>query len=393
MVINVKQAIIVIGAISVSLILFVNLGEVVALVKGTLHSQTQNVTPVYVKVLKDILFLISISISLIWLVLSCRVISPIKVLLSAWLFFVFAALIASYELPWICLLLGLRWVMPIILLVLLIDLVDREAMVTISNFLKYVFFVHFTFQLVQLVFGGTWYGSFLGGYSLRNPGLFLIPSSGALFSCLCFLFLNYFAKVRFSVLAPITILSVLMTVSLTGIALGFLFVSYVYFRRFFSSRVIMLFACIACAGLILSVDQFAHLLGRGDDVIAVSGGARADIFLDTWGRVGLVSRFFGLATNSAVLYFNGNYNAFIADSMYVSVLANLGLLGFLFYVFLLSFFFVWSIFISHDFSILLSLFIVLSSLTSVITELYPINFIVPFAVAFVLRPGLGLNVR
>ena len=160
-----------------------NIGEIYTLLIGTLKGQTILHTPIYIKSMKDILmiFLIllfavkfffkKINISYVILVLLFILIVIINITSSVLIYGNDNFIIY-----------GLRWIYPLLIFVLGIKLFNERFLgKSFERAFILVFLVHIYLQIYQFFSGIGWFGV-IGDYSARNPGMFLIPNSGAFFS-------------------------------------------------------------------------------------------------------------------------------------------------------------------------------------------------------------------
>ena len=153
---------------------------------------TSNVlTSVYIKGLKDLFFLLMIFTSFL-IILKTFSMKRISALLLG-IILVFILLPAFYYQDDILVYLsGVRWLMPFILLVFLIGHIDEKLLNKIGTILFYLFILHFFVQLAQLLFSYGHFGLNRFGLSSRNPGLFYIPSTAAVFAILVLFFSKFY---------------------------------------------------------------------------------------------------------------------------------------------------------------------------------------------------------
>lgn len=172
-----------------------NLGEVLALIKGDIESQSKLYTPIYVKLLKDIIMISLIfflaqvyfkKINIFYLLLILFFILDLLVCINYTLFFNEGSYIIF----------GLRWIYPLFILLLGIKSFNEKYLGKgFEKTLIFIFMVHFIFQIYEMLFASTWFGS-VGNFSLRNPGIFLLPNTGAFFSVIILYWMLFFTKFK-----------------------------------------------------------------------------------------------------------------------------------------------------------------------------------------------------
>jgi hypothetical protein len=238
---------------------------------------------------------------------------------------------------------GLRWMLPLILTAFIIDFVDRTLLENVGKVVLFMYFLHFLTQLTEIV----WMPPFFGTTILeitRAQGLFSIANSGAMFTVFSLYFAMFYSaqgRLRSFVLltAP---LSLVFVASGTGIILGIILYIFFWFWRTGSTRsssvsgyfrVLIFF--VLCFVPVVALVFLNEITGRGDDYVEISGGGRLFALLESLSNASWLSTVFGAATNTAVLAVNSgivdDYGAFGSDSMFQSLVINLGLpLAFLF---------------------------------------------------------------
>ena len=343
-----------------------NIGEISALISGTLKDQSELYTPIYIKATKDIImcFLIfllavrylskNISISYIILVLFFLLIIYINIMSSILYgndgFIIY----------------GLRWIYPLLIFILGIKVFQINWLSkSFEKAFILVFLFHFSLQIYQFFSGITWFG-LLGNYSSRNPGIFLLPNTGAFFSNIVLYWFMYHSQLTSFVknfMVFLAVISIVLTSSGTGISvLAFLVILYLSSRKAVALLPIFI--------LILPFMLKFVSTTRGDDYVEVSGGGRLGIFLETFGKTNIFAENFGYFTNVSVLVGGGNA---IMDSTYASVLGNLGILGLMVVIGIL-FYLIFMSYLKLD-KVKLSFLIIIASFsaTTIIFEAYPMN--------------------
>jgi hypothetical protein len=364
--------------ITIALTPLFSIGEIIALFLGTVVNNSTNITPVYIKLIKDLLFAIIILVSLF----QFRVIKKVHLsflFLFPLLIFIVASLAISPKIV-LLMLAGMRWILCVILMFFLIGKVQPQTYFKISKILYRLFIAHFIIQVIQFLIMPGYFGVTIFGRSSRNPGIFFIPNTAAFFSLLCLFFALYFpvsekAKKRCLYLVPI---SIFLTASGTGIA-GFFVVYGIYLLK-------PKYLKLAFVAAPMFAIPFLYLIEiiSGRDIIKNSLVIRIDIFLDLFKTIPLVSNFFGAGTTSSFLASNltgADNKLFSTDSTFATIIVNLGLLPFLlFFVSYIS----WIIMVIHNYKnkelLIFTVIFTFFALTTSFTESFPGNFL--FAVLF-----------
>lgn len=289
-------------------------GEIFALFSDTLEDQLTSLTPIGVKLLKDVIGLFIIL--LFFFKFICLGVNRVALsLFIAITGFSICSVFATLYSAGPDLIFGLRWSLFALLSVAAFELArDINTSLTFRVLIA-IFFLHFFIQLIQFFYGITWYGV-IGGLSIRNPGLFLIPNTAGMFSAFILIFCLEHAKRgwrRFCLLA-VTLISIALTTS--GAGLGFAFIAILIHllsrrRYLYFSATLFLLAVFA-----VNIDQII----MRDGFTELSGGGRFNIFINSTSDSSIIADSYGSATNTAVLMGSG----FIADSTITSILVNLG---------------------------------------------------------------------
>lgn len=388
--ISISGSILKILALLIAMTPLLNLWEVHALIVGTLSSQSEALTPVYIKILKDVgLFLVLVLSFLLFL--SKKGLFFSQLVFVPWLLIGVAAFVFSATVPWAVKLVGVRWFIPVLVMVFLIGIFDESQFRKLVIILLVVFFLHVFLQVIQMFFGMPWYGIGPMGLSLRNPGLFLIPSTGALFSVIAGVYFHFYWKSGV-VMWGCCFFSVIMTASITGLAALSLILVYLFARRYVSiAASLCLVLLMLFSGMVL-VNEVIAFLGRGADVLAISGGERVRIFNELYSASSLISNTFGLATNAGILWAKKagiDAPVFVADSTYASVLSNLGYSGFAIFIAMLSGFLFLGVWRRSDLGVVLAIFVIAASFGAILFEVFPVNLLIMIGVALFLSNKSG----
>jgi hypothetical protein len=219
---------------------------------------------------------------------------------------------------------GLRWFMPFVFYLTLRSQ-PQDFLIDVSRLLSALLLIGIALQLYQYYFMVGIYGLNESGFSIRNPGFFLVPSSMAAYSMATLYFVARFEPLRKlrAVAFFSTLVSVVLTSSGTGLISFALFI-YVYFAGGAKQRTVLILGSI-----LAGVFAYALLpvLTNRDDVY-LSPIARLEVISQVmnFSKV-FYSNTFGAGTNT-LINLNVDYldtgQALIADSMIGSSLVNLG---------------------------------------------------------------------
>lgn len=243
-----------------------------------------------------------------------------------------------------------------------------------------------------MFFASSWYGTSAFGLNLRNPGLFLIPNTGAFFSIVSLytsLFISDFTKKKKFFIILISTISVFLTLSGTGLIV-FLCVLFFYFA---TKEMMKWYLLIVPFGIIFIYFFVIFLSSRDANYIEQSGGTRLSIFMENFMKSDVVSTNFGFGTNTAVMLGKGE----IMDSTFASLIVNLGYFGFFAVVFLFFLLISYSIIFRNKSLFVFFVVFTLFSFTTIISEVYPVNLIMAVLVVYFMRidpkkEKLSLNV-
>ena len=288
-------------------------------------------------------------------------------------FFISISLLISISsVPLEAIISGIRWISPFILFLFLGKL-RLTFYQKLTSWLEIIIFIGLILQFYQLFNMNGIYGISIAGFSLRNPGYYLSPSSMSAFAMTTLFFIHNFEKntnKRFIFFFIISI-SVFLTASGSGILSLFLYFLYLIFKKINPLLIIIILSTL----LIFFIGLLPFITGREDIMDSPLG--RVDILLEniSWNKL-LFSFNFGTATNTFINLrpdLLDSQIAIIADSMINSTIINCGLLFLLILVYVL---FIKPIFKYKNLG-LLFLFINLPFfLSTVIFELYPVNILI-----------------
>ena len=278
----------------------------------------------------------------------------------------------------IYLLAGLRWSYPILLGILLIGQVSKKNLSGLTNILGIVFILSFSVQIIQVLKSSHWYGTSFLGISKRNPGLFLIPNTKAFFTlCTMFFFLFFKKKSIFKTLVLFLIpISIFITASGAGIATYLIILSMYGVGLVFNLRIPVSIIGLQSVFISLFTIFLLPIVINRPNLVTTSGWERVKKFTHHFDSSFFSSKF-GTGSNSAVLlenFLSLEKKAQIVDSTLGSILANLGWVGIVLLGIGMTIWISRIIFIRRNLEIItFTCLFLLFSLTTIITEAYPMN--------------------
>jgi hypothetical protein len=374
---SVQRKLIIVGLL---LVPFLSVGELFSLFYDGVISQSTNLTGSF-KASKDIVFILLVSFGFFSYLLSNRLNKNVILYFIAVAFALIPPIILSLGNDLISILSGLRWLMPIILPVFIFRAVNSVFLQSFINYLCALLLLHFSVQIFQLFYASSWYGVSMYGFNLRNPGLFLIPNTGAFFSISALyviLFMGEMSDRRKVFFTMIGSASVFLTMSGSGFVALMIIIFFYYFNQ-----IKLKFISLSLPFIVIFAYYFLEslLLRSGGNYIENSGGTRVDIMADSFFGADFISSSFGFGTNTFVMLGDGA----TLDSTYASFLVNLGYLGFLIFITMILIAVLHSIFTWNKLQFVF--FIVFSSFafTTIVYEVYPVNLIMAVVIAFFIK--------
>ena len=365
---------------------FANAGELYALFTSRLTSQTDLIGSLWVRYLRELLF---VGILISGFTLHVKLNRMPRLPLLAWaiglLLTLHVALRSMVAGPGDLLLLaGVRWALPALLPFAVFLLPRTTSLRPVARAVIFVSFLHFGMQLVHFFTAPPWFGSNKWGFALRSPGVFLIPNTAAFFSIIVAFYADFASNMRPAsrlLLRLLCTVSVLLTASGTGVM-----VIMVYWLLLLTPRALRKLVYVGTpVFLLLLLLILPVLTGRGPNYVEISGGTRLEIFQEAFEESRLVSLDFGHATNTAALLSGRGAEvtqSTIADSLVASVTLNSGRLG----LALLVLIWLSGLLVSirtSSLSFTLSFVIVtLFSLTTIVTEVRPAGILAIMAMSW-----------
>ncbi|HOK63669.1 MAG TPA: hypothetical protein PLE17_07235, partial [Soehngenia sp.] len=356
--------------------------ESLGLIFGGIVDQSTALTPVYVKAMKDLGFLIIILAGFIR-ILKLRSINKI-----AFLVFMYIALVLIFSFFYknnlLIFLAGIRWILSIFLIIFLIPYIHRNLLEIIAKLLAYLFVFHFIFQIIQLFFASGWFGLNALGLSARNPGMFFMPNTSAFFTIMVLFFTMFYLKINFfrKLIFLLSPLSLFLTASGTGVA-TYIAIMSVYLLRQKYFALITVFEIILFFVLFYTIEDITGRAG----IIEESFGTRIELFFSALANSNFFSQNLGYGTSTGYLLANEyglSFDMIATDSTYASIIVNLGLSSFVLTIVILFVALVLA-WLNKNKQILICIIIFgLFSSTTSILEAYPMNLLFSVLAAYYL---------
>jgi hypothetical protein len=370
------------GLLLLSLILIIvffnNYFEISYLMKNGNIDLTVNHSPILIKALKDFVFFFLMAIAIIFSIIKNRALlineSALVIYIVLLLF-----LVSIFSNGVVVALSGLRWFAPVLLFFFLRSYGEVLNLSFSARLLSYFLLLNVIFQIWQLYNMPPVYGEIYPGISARVPGIFVIPNTTAFFACLCVAMSITFdpSRNKSAIVIVLGAVSCLMTQSGTGVFVILCLLAYRLYMKF--GPIIIMLSLPLLLLVFLNLD---FLLGR-DDFLSISGGTRLDIFISVLkGSINIDE--FGLYTNTGNLWLAQrneiNDGVFVVDSYYASLVGNFGLTA-LIVVALTVLYFLHDVGKKWRHVIPLIIVYGLFSFTTIVSEAYPMNIILPIVLS------------
>ena len=370
-----------------------NIFEISTFISGNLENFASITTPLYIKLIKDIGFLI------VFILCFLNLRKPEKhtvkrlIFFSTPLLFLIATLfILSYMNDPLEAMAGLRWISPLLLALFLIGNIDDNSMTEIAKLVSVVFLLSFAIQVLELIKTKPLWGDVFfrtAGHNLlgmpRLPGIFMNPNTTGFFICLA-MFLGYFyiekSKLRTLILSLIPISIVLCgsgTAIIVYVATGCVFL--------IRKKITMISISSSILIIVITVLTLPFITGRQFEYrnIFNSATGRVKVFSVSAADSELISSRFGRGTNtmhSIAQKFHLKNTAIKADSTVTAVIINIGLVGFLIFTLAYILWTVRALRSNRLDAIIFTLIYTLFAFTISIAEAFPMNLLFAVGVAY-----------
>ena len=388
--------------LSIMLIPFWHYGEVMDIFNSSVRNQAALHTPFFLILIKNLLVPMMVVISfLLWFSEDSRVSHTEIVALFVLMFLLIVSVLMTPNMDAWKFISGIRWYLPFFLMVLIISLVDKDSVRQFAYASIVIMAVNLMMQLWQLGhMNAKWWG-WIPGTSLaaRTPGFFPLPATAAMFTCFSVLFaLLIFKDMRIRwAMATLGMISVCLTQSGTGFCVMLIILATLASGPYW--RVLLPVIVPISYGLTMVIlpyfrgrQYFANSFGTREqlltdalDTAATSATSATSATLD-W----LFGANFGLGTNLAVLMrqnFGIDIIAIGADSFLTQLIVNLGGIGLLIYLLLMTAATLAAYRAGSKVTVLWLFAIGIFSVTVTITEAFPMFLMIILAIAYSVKRG------
>lgn len=283
---------------------------------------------------------------------------------------------------------GLRWCLPFFLLLLLVDIVDNKFLTKVSNVLAWIVILNLAVQIHQMLNMSAIRGFNQFGLAGRVSGFFSNASAAGVLGCFAFFVVRYFSnskRIVTNLYLLCAMLSIVVSMSSTGVAIFLLIVIVPYFLR---SQIKSLLIFLIAPVILVVFINLDFLTGRAEGDSAISFSTRMNIFGEQISKAQLISMRFGEATNTAVNFsrkLNIQQDSFISDSLYTSILTNYGWLFFTIFTLVLYKCFRHTVKSKDEGQIVFFIICFLSSFPIITTENFPINILISMLGAYYVK--------
>lgn len=283
---------------------------------------------------------------------------------------------------------GLRWSLPFFILFLLVDVIDSKFVTKISDVLAWIIVLNLAVQIHQMLNMSAIRGFNQFGLAGRVSGFFSNSSAAGVLGCFTFYIIRYFSesrKILTNFYLICSVLSIIVSMSSTGVAILLLILIIPYFLR---SNIKSLLVFLVAPVILIVFANLDFLTGRSQGDSAISFSTRMSIFADQISKAQLISLRFGEATNTAVNFsrkLNIQQDSFISDSLYTSILTNYGWLFFTIFSIVLYKCLRKTIESKDEGQIVFFTICFLSSFPIITTENFPINMLISLLGAYYIK--------
>lgn len=332
---------------------------------------------------KDILLILLLFLSILYFFKQKK--HPVKLYICIIFLISFALISIILSNHFTIILAGIRWMLPLFLSLFLYNLVDFEFVKKVSNILFCLLILNIILQICEMFFMPPFWGHNFLGLSGRLPGFFVHPSSSGTFSAFCCFFTAYFFTGKKRKLGiALSALGIFLSMSSTSIMLVAILIAIPFYFKSKLKPLIIILIPLMILAVVVNLDT---LTGRGEGDSELSGTTRLLILKDFVDSSEIISTHFGVGTNSAVNLLEDSTNsdkAFIVDSLYTSVLVNLGSVFFCLFIFFNIYLITRAFEIgNNDLSFISFVIIcVVAGIPVITAELFPISLLITILIAF-----------
>ncbi len=377
--------------VSIVMVPLFHVGEIMSLLDGSIRDQVTLHTWLPVIVVKNMLLPLIVALALAAVFYKKVCCSNVEYLGSFVLLgMATIAVLATDNIGTWQFLAGVRWLLPLFLVFLFVPLVDKAFVSRLVYVCLVILGVNFAMQLWELGHMHPWWGVLPDTkLAARTPGFFSLPSTSAMFACfsVLFSFLVVEEKRMKWVIGTCGMFSVFLTQSGTGFcAMLIVLASLAMGTRWRAWFPVIVLVSYELTKLIMPYF-------RGEGYYHVSLGGREDIFLGSMGSMGSMGKWlfgadFGAGTSAAWLLkdnFPIAIHPVMTDSLLTQFLVNLGGIGLLAYLLLMVGATLIAYVSEKQMAVLWLTVTGIFSVTTPITEAFPMNMILAVAIAYLIR--------
>ncbi|MEZ9526978.1 hypothetical protein [Enterovibrio norvegicus] len=299
--------------------------------------------------------------------------------LALFVFILISAIYTVIQNREIYVLAGFRWILPVAIIYLLSVVDVKKIEKPIVMLMVYLLIVNFSTQIYQLIFMPHWFGTTDFGMSKRVMGIFMAPNTSAFFSCGVLAYALYkkeeLGKINLLIVALVSILSISLTKSGTGILSLMILLTIL----FFPIRYMLLGFAFLAITLPLVIFNLDTILNR-ENYLALSGVGRLRIMYDAFQNIGFISNEFGYHTNTTNLLYTMLEPGKIFeanDSIVASIQGNLGYIGTSIYAASVIVFFTQAVYEKNKGKLSILAVLVIFGMTTVSFEVFPMIYMLP----------------
>lgn len=398
-----------IGLILTPIFGFQELLRICAVLPGPVNAEAE----ILIKSVKDFLLMMIFLLFLIDVLNGRKFVSNILVWLMIAIIFVSFFITSLDGSPFLAVM-GLRGFSPFLMIFIAYNYLDMEMTGKIVKILSFVLLLGFYAALAQALYGLPLEGVTYFGLAARPYGIFVHPWSFATFICFVLCFRAGFDISLYKHVTKDTwifIIASTLFIFLAGSGTGLLTLS-VFFISYF-----LLFCrvrpntktAVMPILLLIPILAFANLqLLTGRSNIYRSVQTRIDIFVDFVSSASIkeitIGKGLGVGSNAAITFlrlnpigFKGANMLFVADSLYTSIIAQVGIFFLMTFIFFNIYLFIRAAQNKYHGANAIALLVIpvaiVASLGNNVIELFPANWLLFIVYGLVLRSQLGLLPR
>jgi len=291
------------------------IGDSISLMTGNLTSRKIVFTPVWVKLIKDVLLGMSV---VIMAAKNARLNKVILITILTWL-----TLGILWAEMWVAdlgldVFMGIRYMLPS-LYILFGYSFPNVRLDRVKYPLLGVLVLHVIFQLIQAKYAPNFFGHVKFGINLRNTGIFITPTFAGAFPLICYAWPSMGRVGKM-----LSVVSLILSNSTTCSIIFALYAGYKVLIMIKARQRLIAGIILVVIIVPLALVYLPEITGRGDGVWE-SSGTRGKIVTESLAYIPSIGKGFGLGTSMAVL--RGVPGYVIADNTFISSLVSMGGVG------------------------------------------------------------------